>query len=198
MKSKFIGILLCLLALLFPMGTESHASLINIGGRIIRGDISNQYWIQDTTLLTTMIYQKQLDLIQSWNTNGIFGGISVGKWRMATVNDIETFEILYGGAELDSAFTPMLITPTVIYSNGRTNEFEHGLWGDPIHYVSSLGFIESTYGGLYYSTEFRLFDNDRSGVVRACVTADPVPVPAAVWLFGFGLAGLAAVRRHKQ
>ena len=49
-------------------------------------------------------------------------------------------------------------------------------------------------GGVAYTTQ----TNQAARGIGGTLTITPVPVPAAVWLFGSGLAGLVGVLRRRQ
>lgn len=65
---------------------------------------------------------------------------------------------------------------------------QSGVNGAPANFNSSFMFFDDL-GGAY---------GDLLGEWRANVTISPVPVPAAVWLFGSGLLGLAGIARRKS
>lgn len=62
--------------------------------------------------------------------------------------------------------------------------------------LGSLGFHSTVYGLEQTGNNFWAFDSD-SNTLRYFSTA-PVPVPAAAWLFGSGLIGLANIARKKR
>lgn len=74
---------------------------------------------------------------------------------------------------------------------GDTGEFELALWnGTDFSYVTSFtAIVEKN----WYSISF----DGVTGVIQG-VDLAPVPVPAAVWLFGSGLLGLVGVARRKK
>jgi len=74
---------------------------------------------------------------------------------------------------------------------GATGEFELALWdGSAFTFVSDYTVIVP---GNAYTIEFGSVTGEILGVDLA-----PVPVPAAVWLFGSGLIGLVGVARRKK
>ena len=74
---------------------------------------------------------------------------------------------------------------------GNTGEFELALWdGSVFTYVTNFTAIVP---GNAYTIEFGNVSGEIFGVDLA-----PVPVPAAVWLFGSGLIGLAGMARRKK
>jgi hypothetical protein len=73
---------------------------------------------------------------------------------------------------------------------GSTAEFELALWdGSSFTFVTSATAIVE---GNWYSISF----GDVTGTIQG-VDLAPVPVPAAVWLFGSGLIGLVGVARRR-
>ena len=75
-------------------------------------------------------------------------------------------------------------------SLGDTAEFELALWdGAVFNYVTNFTAIVE---GNWYSISF----GDVTGEIQG-VDLAPVPVPAAVWLFGSGLLGLVGVARRR-
>lgn len=76
---------------------------------------------------------------------------------------------------------------------GDTAEFELALWNSTSSTFSYVtGFTEIIPGNAY-TIEFGNVSGEVHGVDLA-----PIPVPAAVWLFGSGLIGLAGIARRKQ
>lgn len=74
---------------------------------------------------------------------------------------------------------------------GATAEFELALWdGSDFTFVTSATPIIE---GNWYSISFGGVTGEVQGVDLA-----PVPVPAAVWLFGSGLIGLAGIARRRK
>jgi hypothetical protein len=74
---------------------------------------------------------------------------------------------------------------------GDTGEFELALWdGSAFSFVSNYNAIVP---GNAYTIEFGSVTGEIFGVDLA-----PVPVPAAVWLFGSGLIGLVGIARRKK
>ena len=75
---------------------------------------------------------------------------------------------------------------------GTTAEFELALWDSSSSTFSFVTNFTAIVEGNWYSISF----GDVTGQIQG-VDLAPVPVPAAVWLFGSGLLGLAGVARRR-
>ena len=75
--------------------------------------------------------------------------------------------------------------------------FSLGVFSD----AQGLSPLLNTNGGAYAGTAVMInqYDNGNTSAVSldASTTATPTPIPAAAWLLGSGLMGLAGVRRRK-
>ena len=82
---------------------------------------------------------------------------------------------------------------------GTSAKFEFGVPGLPGGATSSsFWFTHAELDLTGDSMLFGLFDFSNNGISNVSLTLTAVPVPAAVWLFGSGLLGLASVLRRKQ
>lgn len=99
-----------------------------------------------------------------------------------------------------SGNTMTIIVGTETYTASDDIDFAGG--GDPNITLSSFttlddfDFLASDYS---FNSNFTSFDDfgNMFGDWRTTITTQVVPVPAAVWLFGSGLIGLAGIARRK-
>jgi hypothetical protein len=71
-------------------------------------------------------------------------------------------------------------------------------YGDGITYTGSSYAYSSTVDSQGYADNMLYDQNSQFGLTAVSVnTVSPVPVPAAAWLFGAGLVGLAGVARRR-
>ena len=112
----------------------------------------------------------------TWGSNTLYGPDYRDGWRFAT-ND----EFSYLKANLLSLFFDGNNNPihSASYWNSQHSHVDVSNWLD--------GKISNVFGGGYYEM-FYVRDHDLS----------PVPVPAAVWLFGSALLGFAGWARRKN
>ena len=76
---------------------------------------------------------------------------------------------------------------------GATAEFELALWDSSSSTFTFVTDFTAIVAGNSYAIEFGSVTGEVYGVDLA-----PIPVPAAVWLFGSGLIGLVGVARRKK
>jgi len=75
---------------------------------------------------------------------------------------------------------------------GTTAEFELALWDSSLSTFTFVTSAAAIVEGNWYSITF----GDVTGTIQG-VDLAPIPVPAAVWLFGSGLIGLVGVARRR-
>lgn len=95
------------------------------------------------------------------------------------------------GSNWDASFNGNTITLQDDYNFVLGMSWDNGItWYEDSSYVLSGGSPDS------YQISFYNVDMDVTGNTLG-VDLQPVPVPAAVWLFGSGLMGLAAIARRR-
>lgn len=148
-----------------------------------RGDIGCGYASDDASETLTFVDVQSVDALMSPNPGD----------EQAIFNDLGEGEV-YG----DISFTrddvdlwlEIELTSAALTAINQGN----GLWAIGGH-VTSL----SAPDGLPFNKEERLFIGHVAGVVPMPeLILTPIPVPAAVWLFGSGLICLAAIARRKK
>ena len=104
----------------------------------------------------------------------------------------------------DNIKTPADQVNVIISDSGQELRFEE--IGSPLNYGGSLEFEKDdtyvlTFGNQYdssYLTTYMLAGNGTTIFYADYIAVKAVPVPAAIWLLGSGLAGLAVMRRKSK
>lgn len=191
MMNKLLAATACTLALSGTANAALYSGDITSGG-LFQGLVTrNDAWAQENPVSG--------DEINFWTFSGVAG-------QVLSISVTSLFNV--DGDKLDAAIS--------IYSGVLNSEFEllmpgfdndadfAGLayltgsptWGTAGNDVAVLDFVLPT-SGLYTiaigGEGFLSFDDDYGYEMNVSA----VPVPAAVWLFGSGLAGLLAMRRRR-
>ncbi len=187
MKKAIYGIM----AVLFLVGIleMAHASLIDMGGGVIKDDVTGLYWYQNLDEFTMRTYDEQLSDIAALDHAG------GGAWHMATEAEMERLWS-YAAQDIATNFDRTDAGGGYYSWVGRydepTNNSVH-----PQHYV---GMIRQYSDGSYEKFDLTWIDEDciENEYLGAWVVTDSnpvVPIPGAVWLLGSGLVGLVGLRR---
>jgi hypothetical protein len=138
--------------------------------------------------------------------DGLADSARVGLW-LAAGGDPLVQAVIPAGADavLDGFFrfvpiAPTLLTPGIEYVIGAflAGEGATSLFGDNGTVDSRVTVIESRYSAEWSGFAFPgLTDPDSAGtaLLGANLRITPVPLPAALWLFGTGIAGLVGLAR---
>jgi hypothetical protein len=126
--------------------------------------------------------------------------------------DATVFKIITDGADIDIADEAFTLTSTGVFDSGFgsfSGSFIVGgglLEGSVDNLtVLSLGGVDASFGGDLTYTGGSLMGGLAGGRIEGVLSGNDVvaklgvvvPVPAAVWLFGSGLIGLAGIARRK-
>ena len=157
---------------------SAQAALVNytITGDVLLGDELGDYNAFELTLGDTI------------TASGVFddSALSAGSGTILFGSGSINTMTLYIGTEIFTADNDG--SPTMTLSNFSLTDFDYyalaGVNGAPADFSSFFtGFDDGAF--LY-------------GEWQTTVTLTPVPVPAAVWLFGSGLIGLIGIARRRQ
>ncbi len=185
--------------LLGSTGVESHnASLM----AVVRDTGSGSYSLShDFSYVSDQIVSFEMQAIA--NVRPLSGGGMLHASSGVTISFLNVFNSTLGSVSIVNATDPGSLGPTSILIDTAQHDYEAsmavfatqaGLGAmDPISKLSFNFFSSAeTFGnvsGVAHSSSTVWFDN---------VSVNPVPVPAAVWLFGSGLLGLIGFSRRKK
>ncbi len=141
--------------------------------------------------------------------DGLAGSAQIGLWSATGGEPLATAIIPAGtDATLDGFFrfvpvSPVVLTPGVEYIIGSSSpgELATSFFGDNGAVDPRVTLIEARYSPEWTGFAFpELTDSNSVGgaLLGANLRITPVPLPAGLWLFGGGLAGLAAWARRKR
>ena len=201
---KFI--ITALYTFLLTVSLGANAALVD-NGSFVTDNVAGLNWLKvDATWDKT--YQQALD--------------DNPDWRHATNDEVENlFDILFGGYVANDGFSDSSSSPNPAYleQDDDVDAFQSlfgerpgasgsilsiALYQDENSILRHMGSrqIPSTGNtqiyGLNYPTSYTANSKNESIAVYLVQDAPPVPVPAAVWLFGSGLIGLIGVARRKK
>jgi hypothetical protein len=173
--------LVAILTMLFGMQT-SHAALVSfsITGEVLAGDdgfFPNDFGLDTGDFITATGFFD--DSVLSSGTGTVSFGSGSGNSMTINVGTV-TFT-----ASDDSGFGSGF--PKLVFSSNLLQDFDFTA-STPTTFNSNGLFFDDI-GGNY---------GDMFGEWSDTVSLTPVPVPAALWLFGSGLIGLAGVARRKK
>ena len=201
-------------------GTDVVASTINFNDGTVSLDVSagaSNINLWNNNLNTAS--PRFVDAKVFQDLDPIHGGLGVHRWGAGTDNFEGTVtdsngrdwdEVLF--FDFDKAITLLNFEFNDNHHDDVTSDYRYSLYSstDGVNYstvflASSLttdDFLNSPTGGLY-GQHFALgaagYAGSRSYVESLTYSsADPVPEPATLLLFGTGLAGLASLRRRKK
>ena len=207
-------ILYTTLGLFAVTGTMAQAALFDRGNGMIYDDVLDITWLQDANYAKTSGYDADGNMNKSdaiaWVEQLTYGGYD--DWRLPDTIDGEPREPLPGytrDGELSHLFYEDLgLSPGDSIFDSTEPELDlfinlrEWLYWEAGPYISSSGENHETLGWAFqtYDGMTNMVQNYRLLKPWAVRSGDvsPVPVPAAVWLFGAGLIGLIGVSRRKK
>jgi len=195
------------------LSTSANAALIErLGGLAYYDDVANLTWLADANYAQTSGYDA--DGLMSWSeANNWASSLNVGGvdgWRLSTAlnpdaNCSDAFsEYTYGysctGSEMGNLHYNVLGNAEGSFSNSGPFSNINLTIGDDIYWSATELDADFAYGFVF--TEGWLDVDEKAYELRAWAVhsgdVSAVPVPAAVWLFGSGLVGLAGIARRKK
>ncbi|WP_319550379.1 PEP-CTERM sorting domain-containing protein [Desulfogranum marinum] len=187
------------LALLGLAGV-ANASLIDLGNGVIHDDVANQYWFQDLSTFKNLDYETQLYEIESLNMfDAGYWDDRWGDWRMANLNDMQNLWS-YDASEITSIFTQTVIDDENNRRfEGRYNEAYSSRPNE--HFMANLLIYPTGYARKSPLSAYPISDAQGFVTIGAWAVVDatsPAPEPTTIFLFGTGIAGLAALGRRRR
>jgi len=199
------------------LSTSANAALIErLGGLAYYDDVADLTWLADANFISTYTPPSPYnDGRTSWyNAHGWLANLSidgVDGWRLpSTVQpdascDSQDSRDSYGynctGSEMGNLYYNVLGNTTDNFRNRNTGPFSniqtlYDYWS-ATEYAPYTGYAWTFNMG---SGEQYSYNKGAEYHVWAVQSGDvsAVPVPAAVWLFGSGLIGLAGIARRKK
>lgn len=204
---------LCSLTLVATVNAATLQS--RLGGLVYYDPDANLTWVADANLAQTSSYDADGRMTwakaNTWATSLEVAGIT--GWRLPhTISDDDNCSIsgIHGdsgynctGSEMPNLFYNVLgntsgtLSNTDPFSNIKTTIY----WSSLYTYEPSRAWVTDMGSGTTYATNKMIHE----GFAWAVQTGDigpnsvsPVPVPAAIWLFGSGLMGLIGFSRRKR
>ena len=172
-------------ALFSIYSVSSQASLISSGPLTVYDSVQDLTWTKDANLNGQMDWATAVD----WANNLDYAGYT--DWVLPTIDQLSTqfstnlAVALYVSIEDSHNDNYNLFTNVQVFGYWSGSEFAPYAWG----FGTNTGHIYiDLKNAQLYAWDVRPGD----------VAASSVPVPAAVWLFGSGLIGLASVTRRKN
>ncbi|MDP8567576.1 Lcl domain-containing protein [Methylophilus aquaticus] len=178
------------------------------GAGMVYSSVSNVTWTKDANLYKTLnltsnghISLSTANAFISQLNASNYGGSQ--QWRLPTFQEQkELYQQELNGKEYDltaNRFIPNAYDVNNVFDNEEPSIYwTSTLRPDMYPRIDAWNFGSgSTYIG-YGAWNSAFLWVVSSGQVAAVVTPSAVPVPAAAWLFGSGLVGLAGLRRKKQ
>jgi len=208
MKKNILSVLFIGLYLLCSQ-VISYASLNDMSdatGHVVYDDVKDQYWIWDLSFFSgPLFYSEKLDIIQGLCDNAYYG---LNSWHLATTQEINLLWT-YDYLTIADSFNPSYTSTTPF---GETNTDWYGIYDEiyptsgavaPAHKAAYvIQYIIPDYDtGWQSSLEGAIEDDAYSIYAGAWVTSagvTPVPEPAGMLLFGYGLIGFAVSKKRKQ
>ncbi len=162
------------------------------GEIVVFDTLSNRYWMYDMNLFGNMTYYQQVAGISQLNAAGYFGSM---EWHMANRTQLD---VLFSNIPSDLTifvFTAQLDTQEITYGRIEESVVDTNHRMMVIYHIFENGQVGTDASAIR--------DGAADPVLGAWVTAvapPPVstPIPATVWLLGFGLLGLVGVNRKKR
>ena len=198
------------------LSTSANAALIErLGGLAYYDDVADLTWLADANYAQTSGYDSNgrmsWDQANAWATSLDIDGVAgADGWRLADTLQPDAScagqsgGVSYGfnctGSEIGNLFYNALGNTAGSLSN--TGPFSN-VQSD--YYWSATEYAPNTLNAWIFNMDFGGQNyNDKSfsyyawAVQSGDVSAVPVPVPAAVWLFGSGLISLVGMARRKS
>ncbi len=200
----------CLCASVVLFSQQSFASLANtdLGSTFYQtGTWANEYTNSPPFIITSANWQ--LSTPGSWKVEGQYVPISQGVqyWLYSIESGLLTFNF----SDNQQYHSPITGSFTILFNFGAPDNWQTGLLGCTFsgriynnnnQYTGySIEFNPSgeiAYNGIpnFPSTFNSLFIGGNIVDLPGSITGSPVPIPAAVWLFGSGLLGLIGIRKR--
>jgi len=177
------------------MAFNSSALLIPSSGlEVVYDDDNELYWYLDLSAFINKTYGEQVDAIAALNTGGGYYGFT--DWHMANHTEIEGLFTTYSFGDITSAFDPTW-SPDGDWYTGR---YDLSVPVDA-HYTAEI--LLNPDDTLFLSTLLgSTADTTTEPFIGAWVVSNgssvPVPEPSTMLILGFGLVGIASVRRKMK
>jgi hypothetical protein len=187
---KHITAFLIALFLIF-VGSAAHAALVteNFTGTIASADDGNPFGVTTTDTFTwsatyDLDYLSEYGQINIGENSDMQFSVTVGS---QTFSEEEDIMYTWGGG------------PLLLFDTDSDNIIGISFIVIEDYAFRSIGEAFYIYAGSAGNQELGLgIGDDANLLVTGTFDFTPVPVPAAIWLLGSGLAGLAGLRRRAQ
>jgi hypothetical protein len=201
---KKVVLMLCLLTGIFGVSLDSHAALVTFEALSHNDDQIAEHgatYAESGFLFTNTATVESSGFDPSFATAGAqLDGMYTGStalfndnWEGQTIltrvgggtfnlNSIDLAELYPADVQFDVAFTGLLANGSTV---SKTFTLDGALGAQSFSFGSDFSNLASV--SWSQSADFHQFDN---------VNATPTPIPAAAWLLGSGIMGLAGIRRR--
>lgn len=127
-----------------------------------------------STLLPTLAQSTTIELDWGVSIPASYPGLNINVGDTVRWTWVDPFAVSHNVVIEDDTMTPIFSTPL---SSGAGT------------------MVEYTFNN---AGDFTFYCAPHSGSMNGSLTVNPVPVPAAAWLFGSGLIGLAGIARKRR
>ena len=185
---------------------NSFASLVETGDQnIVYDPVLNKYWFTNLPIFTSLNYSEQQGLMDIFNSTGIHG-IENWTYRFATISELNS---LYNTVTSSKIYMShfMYTDQYPWFWGGYVNFYFRGYYNDEDQNPATVGYCNFTFRSFFdpgpgkENELFKEFDSKNGEAYRsigAWVIAEPVPLPATLWLFFSGLVGIMVLRKRKK
>jgi len=213
MEKHYTGVL-CAGLLAIGLSTAAQAALVDNGGGFIYDDVLDVTWLQDANYADG---KMTWDAAQTWVAGLAYKGF--GGWRLPTIEplDGEVYNMAYAedGATDKGYNNSSMVSELgyMFYANlGYTSSADSFTYGSDENSIFGSSLKPASYwsGSEFSGSEAMYFDMSDGYQSKASETNQfyawavhdgnvaPVPIPAAVWLFGSALVGLMGFGRFRK